>query len=495
MLRTGWVALHLPSPAGHWRRPGLALAIGLSGAVAVAAMWQATIWQNRLRALLEMPELQTIHPLTVAGVSLAVFVALLVLARLVRRTRSGLSRRLSRVLPGPQAALVALVLTALLFWAIGDGVLVHQAMRVFDRFYAELDSRFTEASPRPTDPLKTGGPGSLLSWDGLGRQGRAMIAAGPGAAHIAAMTGKPAIEPIRVYAGLNSAETPQKRVDLVLAEMIRVGGFDRANLVIAVPTGTGWVDPESQSAVEYLLAGDVATVSVQYSYLASWLALLADPDYGTETARALFTTIYEHWRGLPRETRPRLYLFGLSLGALNSDLSHDLFQVISAPYQGALWAGPPFNARTWNTVTRGRNPGSPAWLPSFRDGSVIRFTAQGGQPDEATAPFGPYRVIFLQYASDAITFYDPRSLWRRPDWMTHPRGPDVSADVTWIPVVTFLQLTIDLMTAVKPPIGYGHVYAFDHYLDAWAALTDAPGWTAAELAALKARVAARRAGD
>src|SRR3546814_14740495 len=83
------------------------------------------------------------------------------------------------------------------------------------------------------------------------------------------------------------------------------------------------------------------SVSVQYSYLLSWLALLAEPEYGVETARAVFATVYGHWRALDPQHRPRLYLQGLSLGALNGDLSHDLYQVIGAPYQGALWSGPP----------------------------------------------------------------------------------------------------------------------------------------------------------
>ena len=98
-------------------------------------------------------------------------------------------------------------------------------------------------------------------------------------------------------------------------------------------------------------------------------------------------------------------------------------------------------------------------------------------------------MVYLQYASDGIVFYDPASLWRKPDWMTDRVGPDVSPDLVWIPVVTFLQLTFDLMLAVTPPMGHGHTYAFDHYLDAWAALTDAPGWTPDGLAALKTKVA------
>ena len=54
---------------------------------------------------------------------------------------------------------------------------------------------------------------------------------------------------------------------------------------------------------------------------------------------------------------------------------------------------------------------------------------------------------------------------------------DVSPDFTWLPVVTFLQLGIDMMTAVKTPFGHGHNYLFGHYLDGWVSLTDAPGWT------------------
>ncbi len=489
-LRAGWYALQLPGPQGGMRWHGTLAAMAACMVLMGAAVWQAAVWQNRLRALMEMPPLEASHPATVLGVALAVFLAVLLLARLVRGTWRRLSKRLARHLPRPQAALLALVATAALFWSIGNNLLLNAAMRAFDAAYARIDSRFEEHSARPTDPLKTGGPGSLLTWEGLGRAGRQMIAGGPDAARIAAMTGGPALEPLRVYAGLNSADTPAARAALVLAELIRVGGFARANLVIATPTGTGWIDPESQSALEYVLRGDVATVSVQYSYLASWLALLADPGYGVETARVVFAAIYDHWRRLPPGARPRLYLHGLSLGAFNSDLSHDLHQVIGDPYHGALWAGPPFPSRTWTAVTRTRNPGSPFWLPTFRDGSVIRFTAQADHLREAAAPWGPYRVIFLQYASDAITFYEPRAIWRRPAWMAAPVGPDVSPDLIWVPVVTFLQLTIDLMTAVKPPMGFGHVYAFGHYLHAWAALTDAPGWTPEGLEALKARVAA-----
>lgn len=497
LVRAGWLALELPVLTGRARR--LADAAALLGCAAAAglALWWAAGWQNRLRALMGMEPIDSADPVTIAALALAVFGLLVLAARLFGRIRAALSRRLGHVLPGPQAALVALVATAVLFWSIGNGVLVTGAMRTLDRIYSELDARFEEDSPQPTDPLKTGGPGSLLTWEGLGRAGREHVAAGPDAAGIAALTGaaaagRPAMEPLRVYVGLNSAEDPAARAELALAELIRIGAFERSNLVIVTPTGTGWIDPEGRSAMEYVLRGDVASVSVQYSYLASWIALLVAPDYGAETAREVFAAVYGHWTGLPRDRRPRLYLNGLSLGAFNSDLSHDLHQVIADPHAGALWSGPPFNSRTWKSVTADRIVGTPVWAPRFRDGSVIRFTTQQNLLAQAEAPWGPYRVVFLQYPSDAITFYDPASLWRRPEWMAPPLGPDVSPDLVWIPVVTFLQLTFDLMLAVTPPRGHGHVYDFAHYLDAWAGLTDAPGWTPEALEALKAKVAAGR---
>lgn len=460
--------------------------------VAAVTLTRANDWQNGVRALVDMPPVETLRPIAVVLLTAVLFLMILWLSRGVRLTARSFRSWLGRYLPGPQAAMIGIVLTALLAWNLAKGVLVRGAISALDATYARLDATFEEGSPQPTDPLKTGAPGSLLTWEGLGRAGREMVARGPDRAMIEDKTGAPALEPLRVYAGLNSAPDPAARAALVLAELRRIGGFDRANLVINTPTGTGWIDPEGQTAVEYLLRGDVATVSVQYSYLASWIALLVDPDYGVETSRAVFAAVYGHWRSLPKDSRPKLYLHGLSLGSFNSDLSHDLFQVISDPFDGAFWVGPPFASRTWTQVTNSRNAGTPAWLPQYRDGSAIRFTSQTNTLDQATAPWGTFRIIYLQYASDGIVFFDPNALWRRPDWLEGPRGPDVSPDFIWLPVVTFLQLGVDLMTAIVPPHGHGHNYRFDHYLDGWAALTDAPGWTEAELEALKVKVLAGR---
>jgi uncharacterized membrane protein len=337
----------------------------------------------------------------------------------------------------------------------------------------------------PVDPLEAGSNKSLISWASLGAQGRERVVAAPSKNEISALTASDAMEPLRVYVGLNSAETADQRAALALAELMRVGAFDRSVLVIATPTGTGWVDPAGMAPLEILHRGDVASVSVQYSYLPSWLSLLVEPDYGADTARAVFHAVYGYWRSLPKERRPRLYLFGLSLGARNSDLSADFFDIIADPFQGALWAGPPWDSVTWRKVTETRAAGSPVWLPLFRDESLFRFTGQHNALNEAKTSWGPMRMVYLQYPSDPIVFFEMTSLWRPPGWMEQPRGPDVSPEIRWMPVVTFVQQICDMMTATTTPRGVGHVYAAAHYLDGWIAVTEPQGWNEQSLARLR----------
>jgi uncharacterized membrane protein len=139
-------------------------------------------------------------------------------------------------------------------------------------------------------------------------------------------------------------------------------------------------------------------------------------------------------------------------------------------------------------ATNGRVPGTPDWLPKFRDSSVIRFADQYQTATMPNVAWGPMRIVYLQYASDAVTFFDPHSFYREPAWMQAPRGPDVSPSLRWFPVLTMFQLLFDLMIATTSPMGYGHVYAPEHYIDAWiavAALTVDPS----EVAALKMRFA------
>jgi uncharacterized membrane protein len=475
-----WKFLQLPVAGPRVASVLRIAAAVLCALIAISFLWQASSWQNSLRALMGMDEFAGLRPAFVGPIAVLVFAVLLALARLFRRTFHFLSRQLARFVPPRISHLVGIVISVLLFWSAVDGVLFGFLLRTADQSFRQLDALIEDDLPRPSRPEQTGSAESLVAWQQLGRKGRRFVSGGPDAADLSAFFGTPTPAPLRVYVGLNSAETPEQRARLALEELKRAGGFERSVLLLVTPTGTGWVDESSQGPAEYLFRGDVATVAVQYSYLNSPLALLTQAAYGAENARAVFVEIYGYWRTLPAATRPRLFLSGLSLGSLNSDLSFDLFDIIDAPFAGALWSGPPFRNDSWRRMTRDREPGSPAWLPRYRGGSVVRFMNQTSGPLEGFGAWDDFRIVFLQYASDPITFFDPSIAWREPAWMREPRGPDVSPDLRWFPVVTMLQLAADMVVGTAPP-GFGHEFAPGDYIEAWLALAEPAGWTPAEL--------------
>ena len=457
----------------------------------VTFLWKATGWQNSIRAVMGMEAVESSRPFKVCAIAAITFLAILVVARLFKTVTGFLSTQIRRFIPRKIANAIGLLLAALLFWSITTNFLIRTAFRAVDTSFRELDALFEPERQQPTSPGKTGSAASLLTWNELGRTGRRFVASGPSADQIRALTGRPALEPIRVYVGLRNAATARERARLALAELKRQGGFQRSTLIIVTPTGTGWIDPSAMDSVEYLHDGDIASVAMQYSYLNSPLSLMFQPEYGKEAARALFAEIYGYWTTLPRNARPKLYLHGLSLGALNSERSSELFETIGDPIAGALWSGPPFESRIWRSITANRNEGSPAWLPQFRDGRFVRFMNQDGSTVPADAPWGPMRVVYLQYASDAIVLFAYRYAYQRPAWMQEPRGPDVSPELRWYPIVTMLQLAVDMPAANSTPMGYGHVYAPEHYVDAWIAVTDVRNWSPEAIAKLKTYLANR----
>jgi uncharacterized membrane protein len=484
-----WTYMELPQPRGRLFRIAM-LSAGIGFAVLAATfLWRAAGWQNSIRALMGLKLVDTAYPLEVALVALAIFASLIALARLFRLTLRFVATGVNRVLPRRVANVIGVITAVALFWSVIDGVLFRVALRVAAASFQEYDELIETGTEKPTDPLKTGSSASLLAWDKLGRAGREFVSSGPTREDISAFSGRAALEPVRVYVGLRSSDQVELRARLALDELKRVGGFERSVLIVVTPTGTGWVDPAALDSVEYLHDGAVASVALQYSYLASWLYLLVEPGYGADAARALFKEIYGYWITLPKDKRPKLYLHGLSLGAQHSEQSTDLIEVLGDPFAGALWSGPPNSSRLWRFLTDNRNPGSPAWLPRFRDGSFVRFLNQhggsAGPVSAADGGWGPMRTVYLQYASDPVTFFEYRSLYRQPEWMLPPRGPDVSPQLRWYPVITFLQLAMDKFMATSAPIGYGHVYAPAHYIDAWIEVTDVRGWSPQEITRLK----------
>lgn len=482
-----WSYVGLPVAGPRVDRVIKILATVICAVVAVTFLWQAGEWQNALRALMDMEKAGGVQPVSVGLMTLVVFVILLTLARLFKHTFRFLSHWLGRYIPQHVSNVLGVLVAAALFWSVIDGVIFSLALRTADNSYQQVDALVEEEQTRPTDPLKAGSRESHVDWRDLGRQGRNFVSSGPTEEELSDFLGEPTREPIRLYVGLNAAETAEERASLALKELKRVNAFERSVLLLLTPTGTGWVDPAALSPVEYLHRGDIATVTAQYSYLPSALSLMVEGEYGVEMARALFEKVYGHWSGLPADERPRLYLHGLSLGALNSDRAFDIYDVIQDPFHGALWSGPPFRSETWGKTTRERDPGTPAWLPTFRDGEVVRFMNQRQGLDRHDGAWGAFRIAYMQHASDPITFFSPEIFYQEPEWMREPRGPDVSPDLRWYPIVTALQLAADMAVAGgSTPAGYGHAFSASEYIDAWRTLTEPEGWSESDIRRLRA---------
>ncbi len=490
-----WHYLELPAP-GDRLRSRVNLLVGLIClAVAITALYLSAGWQNSVRSVMGMEPVPSAYPASVCGLAIVTFLILLLLARALIWLGRYISKQVHRVVPRRVANVVGIGVTVVLIWTIANGLLIQSTFEVLDRSFREFDALIEPDRPQPVAAEKTGSAASLLRWEELGRAGREFVASGPTANEISSLTGRQAVDPIRVYAGLNVADQPRQRAERALEELKRQNGFDRSILVIITPTGTGWVDPAAMDGLEFLHDGNVASIAMQYSYLNSPLSLLFQPEYGADASRALFTTVYNYWKTLPKDHRPRLYLYGLSLGAMNSEKSIALFEMLEDPINVALWSGPHFPSRDWKQITRDRNAGSPEWLPVFRDGSFARFMNQKGEAPGNGTRWGPLRIVYLQYASDAVVFFDSHALYRQPEWMYDPRGFDVSPQLRWYPVVTMLQLALDMAFATTTPLGYGHVYAPEHYVDAWIEVADVEGWSADQINRLKQYLHSKMTGE
>jgi uncharacterized membrane protein len=308
---------------------------------------------------------------------------------------------------------------------------------------------------------------------------------GPDAAQITKVTGRPAMEPVRVYAGLESASDVQGRVDLAVKDLERAGGFHRKALIIVTTTGTGWVDPAAVDSAEYVLGGDTAIAAMQYSYLPSWISFLVDKSKAQEAGVALYEGIYAAWSKLPADQRPKLYLFGESLGSFGGQEAFHSLDDMRARTGGAVLAGTPNFTELWSSLVRQRDAGSPEYLPVYQKGIGARWAGAPADLAQPPTPWETPRIAYLQHASDPIVWWGGDLLLHQPDWLREPPGPDVLPAMRWMPWVTFWQVTADMVFSTGVPDGHGHVYKKE-YVDAWAAVLQPDGWTADDTTAVRA---------
>ncbi|UYP19588.1 alpha/beta hydrolase [Rhodococcus sp. Z13] len=481
----GWAGARFLLADRSWWPPPLPVLRAIKVAVPVAAVLASVIAlvlaageQRELAALMGAESTTTSGYLRTILLSVLVAAALIAAWRGLRdicRWVAALLMRRTRMPLGLARTLGVLVVVLMTFMLI-DGVLVRGTYAFVNQVFSLQDDTTRPGAEQPMHPAKSGSPESFAAWDTLGFEGRNFVSRGLDADELTVVNGTPALEPIRVYVGLDTAPTAEERIDLVLAELDRTGAFERSTLVLIPTTGTGWVNPTAARAMELVHNGDLAMVAWQYSYLPSWISFLADREKAAAAGKMLVESVYERWSQLPEDDRPDLFLYGESLGTQSGEGAFDSLAEIRAEMDGVLWVGPPNSNRLWRQLVDRRDPGTPEVRPVYADGLVVRFADSAATIHEPDTPWLAPRVLYIQHASDPVVWWSPDLLFTRPDWLSEPPGPDRLPEMRWFPIVTFWQVSADLTNAAGVPDGHGHNYGTS-VLDGWIAVTQPEGWT------------------
>ncbi len=212
---------------------------------------------------------------------------------------------------------------------------------------------------------------------------------------------------VRAYASLDDAPTPAARAAVAVDRLIAAGGLARRAVVIAVPTGSGWVDPHFVRGVEESLHGDSAIAAVQYTEMPSWQSFLLHRDAAAASAAALIDELHRRAPSTP------VRVYGQSLGTVGVLAAHRRAAELRAPIAATLQVGTP----------------------------------------AGVAVSGPAQLN----PSDPVGIWSPRLLVAAPSRPASGSGR-ATPRPPWLPVLSFVQATVDLLGATAPPAGLGHRY-------------------------------------
>jgi len=471
---------------------GWAIIAGVWGVMFVVLLHYATSWQNGVRKAVGWEPLDSSQgwllvavAVVVAALCLAVGRGISCVYRAVRERVGHLFERRGWRAGGALATGCATAVVAL--GMIAAWVVLSSGMVLFlDSRWEVRNDAMSPDTPRPTSPLRSGGPGSLVAWEDVGSKGRAVVASGPNAAQIEAVTGRPAMDPIRIYVGLHSADTYQERAELAVKELERTHAQDRAVVVLPGLTGTGWLEPQAIDSLEYLHGGDTAMVAAQYSVSPSWVSAIFHPEQSLAGTQALYNAVHAWWATLPVDHRPQLVVYGVSLGAQALQQTLPTTDALVGGVDGAVFAGTPAGTPLVTSLRAQRDPGTPVTAPVVTSVPQVRFFNNAQQARMPAGSWKAPRIAFLEHGNDPVVWMDWSVFYRKPEWLAAgQRSPAISPDMIYIPVVTGLQGLADAAMAEGVPDDAGHRYA-DATFFAWIDITGNGGLDQAALDRIQA---------
>ncbi|MFN7148301.1 MAG: alpha/beta-hydrolase family protein [Microthrixaceae bacterium] len=344
-------------------------------------------------------------------------------------------------------------------WAAGVTGLYWAGISRIGQSNEKIDPGYAEP---PTSELVSGSAESLCPFEELGQQGRRYVTDVITPDLIESTLGEPAVaHPIRIFVGYNQQPLyTSGRSETALEELERTNAYERDTILLVSPTGTGWVDHTMIESAEFFTRGDIATVCIQYGRYPSFLSL-QKVRAGRRQFRQLAWGVRQRIRSMPEDQRPRVLVFGESLGAWASSDVLMKTGVEGLDHYGierALWFGMPQLAR-WSAAGLAR-PGQ--LCPDGTVGVYDRWEEFEQVPPEQRDEL---RIVQLSHDNDPITLVTPTLLYRAPEWLGEDRGRGVPEGQRWYPVVTGLQTMIDAANAMRNSPGNfrstGHDYRAD----------------------------------
>lgn len=442
-----------------YRLRELPVAVPAGAAVATAADYVRGKRNGRPTVSIAGEEWHPPPMLRSAVIGAGVWVGLASFAAVERRLAHEFSRGIAATIPG-RLAEWRLAGHAAALGALGGGMYA-----ALQRLRVRVEEGATKIEPGLEEPpqstFTSGGPGSLVPYESLTREGWRHVHAFVRPDWIEQVMGEPArAHPIRVYVGLDSAPTEADRVRLALDEMDRTGAFDRRYLLLVSPTGTGYVNYAAVEAAEYFARGDIATVTMQYSKRPSALSL-DRIDEGCRQNRMLWLQIHRRLYARPPEKRPTVLLFGESLGAHTSQdaFAHegtDGLQLLGI--DRALWLGTPYGSK-WKDQVLGRS------RPDVDRSLILTLSSADDWARLDPDRLEQARYVLLTHGDDAVAYFGLDLLVSAPSWLADDRPSAVPPSMRWVPVPVFLQTFMDMKNAMQRVPGEfgsrGHDYRAD----------------------------------
>lgn len=407
-------------------------------------------------------ELTGFKPLEAAAMGVGVFTALATIAAGERLAADGMSNQMGKVLPGSED----------FWWKVGHSTAIFGTglgiASLLRRTYRKIEEVATEIEPAylepPTSRYVSSGTGSQVTWESLSVQGRRYVSGAVTPTQINEVMGKQAIaEPIRVFVGLDSAPDEISRLDLAMQELERTKAFDRSLIMLVSPTGTGYVNYVAVEAAEMMSRGDMASVAIQYSKRPSPMSLDRVPE-GRRHFRLLVKAVEDRVAELPKSKRPKIVLFGESLGAWTSQdafIAQGTDGLVHGGVDRALWIGTPYGSK-WKEQALGKD------RPNVNRQLVGKFNDIGELKALPKKNREALRYVMITHYNDPVALFGANLIAQQPVWLgkdRNERPPTVSKLQNYSSPGTFLLTLVDMKNAMNVIPGQfeasGHDYRAD----------------------------------